>query len=90
MAISASQQSWSFGLSELGVFSVQGIHPNKNDWTILGKQNLCDFKMKVDLSPIKRKSECSFRNLDYEKAHHYEFNHFLEMKQTHSKMDDLH
>ena len=71
------------------VFSVQWNHPNKNDWTILVKQDLCDLEIEADLSSIKRRSEFSFQNLVKKKAHVYELNQLLKMKQTHSKMDDL-
>ena len=71
------------------VFSVQWNHPDKSDWTIFVKQDLRDFKMEEDLSSIKRRSEWSFKNLVKKKAHDYELNQLLKMKQTHSKMDDL-
>ena len=71
------------------IFRVQWNHPNKNDWTILVKQDLCDFNFEVDVSSIKRISESSFKNLVKKKAYDYEFNQLLEMKKTHSKMNDL-
>ena len=55
------------------VFTVQWNQPAKNDWTILVKQDLIDFKMKTNLSNIKRISEWSIKNLVKKKAQEYEF-----------------
>ena len=46
-------------------------------------------KIEADLSSIKKRSECSFKNLVKKKAHDYELNQHLKIKKTHSKMDDL-
>ena len=71
------------------VFSVQWSQPNKNDWTVLVKQDLRDFNIEENLSTIKGKSEWSFKNLVRIKAHKYEFNNLLDIKQLHSKMNNL-
>ena len=61
------------------VFSVQWSRPDKNDWSILVKQDLSDFKMDAN---IKRKSKWSFKNLVRIKAHEYEFNQLMINKNT--------
>ena len=71
------------------VFSVQWSQPNKNDWTVLVRQDLSDFDIEENLSTIKGKSEWSFKNLVRIKAHEYEFNNLLDIKQLHSKMNNL-
>ena len=51
------------------VFSVQWSQPNKNDWTVLVKQDLSVFDIEKNPSTITGKSEWSFKNLVRIKAH---------------------
>ena len=71
------------------VFSVQWSRPDKNDWSILVKQDLSDFNLDANLSNIKRKSKWSFKNLVRIKAQEYEFNQLMKDKQKHTKLDNL-
>ena len=71
------------------VFRVQWNHPVKNDWTILVKKDLDDFKIDINLSNIKRKSEWTFKNLVKKKAREYEFNRLKILKESHTKLNDL-
>ena len=54
------------------------------------KKDLSDFKIEENLSNIKEKSVWSFKNLVKKKAHDYEYNQLMNMKRSHSKLNDLH
>ena len=71
------------------IFCVQWNQPVKNDWTNFVKQDLIDFKIETNLSEIKNKSALCFKDLVRKKAREYEFNQLMNIKQTHSKLNNL-
>ena len=71
------------------VFYAQWKHPVKDDWTIQVQQNLEDFELDMTLDDFKKKSANSFKRMMKIKSKEYTLNYLLEIKDSHSKMDNL-
>ena len=71
------------------VFQAQWKYPVRDDWTNTVKQDLEDIGIKLSLEEMKGKSEWSFRGLLRIKTKEYVFSYLLNLKQKHSKMDNL-
>ena len=66
-------------------FYAQWENPVKADWTVEVKKNLIEFGLTTDLGQIKAFSENKFKNLVKKHAKSYEFERFLEQKETNAK-----
>ena len=66
-------------------FYAQWENPVKADWTVEVKKNLIEFGLPTDLEQIKAFSENKFKNLVKKHAKSYEFERFLEQKETNAK-----
>ena len=64
-------------------------NPAKNDWTKQVKDDLNLFKIEPDLKQIAGKSQNVFKKFVKVKAAEYEFRRLMNLKQKHSKMDNL-
>ena len=71
------------------VFQAQWKYPVKDDWTITVKQDLIDLKINLSLEEMKGKSDWSFKKLVKIKTKEYALEYLLNIKQKHSKMDNL-
>ena len=72
------------------VFNTQWKHPVKDDWTIQVQKDLEDFSIDLSLKEIKEKSEYSFKRLVKIKMKEYTLDYLLNIKEKHSKMENLH
>jgi hypothetical protein len=72
------------------VFYTQWKHPVKDDWTTQVQRDLEDLKIELSLDEIKKKSDYSFKRLVKIKMKEFTLDYLLEIKQRHSKMDNLH
>ena len=70
-------------------FLTQWKYPSPGDWTEQVKEDLNDFGMLADFDFMRSKSRDSFKNLVKKKAVEYAFYSFMEMKNGHSKLDNL-
>ena len=71
------------------VFTAQWKHPVKDDWTTQVQKDLEDLDIGLSLEEIKKKSECSFKRLVKIKRKEYTLDYLLNIKQRHSKMENL-
>ena len=71
------------------VFYAQWKHPVKDDWTIQVQKNLEDFELDMTLDDLKKKSANSFKRIMKIKSKEYTLNYLIEIKDSHSKMDNL-
>ena len=71
------------------VFWAQWKNPAKNDWTEQVKDDLNLFKIEPDLKQLAGKSQNVFKKFVKVKAAEYEFRRLMNIKQKHSKMDNL-
>ena len=73
-------------------FFAQLENPVKGDWTIEVQANLEELGLPTNLCEIKNMSKNVFKNLVKKKAKEFEFQRFLEIKETKckSKMKNLH
>ena len=72
------------------VFINQWKYPVKGDWVEEVKLNLSELGINLSLDEIKSKSKASFKRMVKAKIKEYTLNHLLELKEKHSKMDNLH
>ena len=71
------------------VFISQWKYPVKDDWTEEAKANLEELSIDLTLEQLKLKSVNSFKRMVKTKTKEYTLNYLLEMKEKHSKMDNL-
>ena len=64
-------------------------YPTKEDWTFEVKENLEELDINLTLDEIKLKSKFSFNRLVKIKTKEYTLNYLLDLKEEHSKMDNL-
>ena len=65
------------------------MYPSKNDSVNTVKEDLIDFDLDIDLNEIKKKSKNSFKKLIKKKMKEYALGYLNDLKETHSKMDNL-
>ena len=71
------------------VFISQWKYPVKDDWTEEAKTNLEELGIDLTLEQLKLKSINSFKRMVKTKTKEYTLNYLLDLKEKHSKMDDL-
>ena len=71
-------------------FPTQWKHPVKDDWTTQVQKDLQDLKIDLSLEDMKKKSEYSFNRLVKVKMNEFCLDYLLNIKERHSKMDNLH
>ena len=71
------------------VFIAQRKFPVKDDWTEEAKANLEELDLDCTLEELKLKSQNSFKRMVKTKVKEYTLNYLLEVKEKHSKMDNL-
>ena len=67
----------------------QNEYPSRDDWTLQVADDLKEFGIPGNFEYMRSKSSISFKHLVRIKAKEYALKYLLNMKQEHSKMDDL-
>ena len=70
-------------------FWAQWENPTKSDWTLDVMKNLEEFGIVKNLDKIQSMSKYSFKKLVMKKAREFEFDRFLNIKASKSKMSNL-
>ena len=70
-------------------FKAQESYPVRNDWSETVKKDMSNLNIQLSLSNIKRTSKSSFKRLVKTKVRQAAFDELLEMKNTHSKLNNL-
>ena len=60
-------------------------NPLKTDWTVEVRKNLEEFGITTNLENIKTMSKYSYKKLVMKNAREFEFNRFLQIKETKCK-----
>ena len=71
------------------VIKAQWKFPGKNDWTTQVQKDLEDLDVTMSLEEMKEKSEYSFKRLVKIKMKEYTLDYLMEIKEKHTKMDNL-
>ena len=67
----------------------QWKYPSKNDWTMQVKDDLKEFGISKNLESLQKKSVYSIKRIVKIKMKENAFDYLMQIKETHSKMDDL-
>ena len=70
-------------------FEAQLKNPCKDDWTLQALQDFEDFGISSNKEFLKNKSKNAFKTIVKIKSKEFALNHLLNLKGTHSKMDNL-
>ena len=70
-------------------FITQWNNPCKGDWSEYVKQDLKDFQIHQSFQEIQSKSKYTFKKLVKSKAEEFALTSLIDLKNTHSKMDNL-
>ena len=70
-------------------FEMQNKYPSRDDWTLQVADDMKEFGIPGNFEYMRSKSSISFKRLVRTKAKEYALKYLLNMKQEHSKMDDL-
>ena len=71
------------------VFINQWRRPVKGDWVEEAKMNLEEFEINLSLDDLRNKSKSSFKKLVKNKTKEFTLNYLLDLKEKHSKMENL-